>query len=107
MRKFFIALFALFFTLPAFATPAHWTCSNDQTVMYLVVDGSDGKFILFDNKGGFLGSSTFTKQTTDSGNPFFYAEIGTAAIGVTRVSETAMVLAIARGGEVITKMDCQ
>lgn len=106
MRKFLLALVALFFTLPAAAEVAHWTCSNDQTVMYLIVDAADGKFILFDSDGVFLGNSTFVETKTDKGTNFFYATIGGTAIGAMKVGEKTLVLAVTKGSEAVTKFEC-
>jgi hypothetical protein len=106
MRKFIVALVGLLFTLPAFAEVAHWTCSNEQTVLYLVVDGSDGKFILFDNKGAFVGSSNFVETKTDKGTNFFYAEINGTALGAIKVDTNTLVLAVTKTGQAVSKFEC-
>lgn len=99
MRKFLIGLAALLFTSPVFASVDHWTCSNDTTVMYFILDTSDGTFMLFDSGGEFLASSKFTsKEKTDNGVVFLYSEVNDKlAIGVSR-SQNNLVLAVARAG---------
>ena len=86
MRKLFIGLTAFLFALPAFAGLDHWTCSNDNTVMYMVVNTDEGTFHLWDDRGQFLASAKFTDTgTTKNGTSFLAAELDNGvAIGVAK-----------------------
>ncbi len=96
MRKLLIGLVALFFTLPAFASLDHWTCSNDTTVMFMALDTSDGQFVLWDDKGQFLAAAKFTEAgETKDGTPFLAAELENGvAVGIAKSGNT-VILAIA------------
>lgn len=109
MRKLLIGFLALFFTLPAFASVDHWTCSNEQTVMYLVLDTDDGNFMLWDDQGQFLVGAKFTGTAkTKSGTPFLVAELdGGTMIGMAK-DENRLILAITKDGgdTAIAKFTC-
>jgi len=107
MRKFLIALTALFFTMPAFAAVDHWTCSNENTVMYLIMDTDTPAFTLFDDKGAFLVSAKFEGQEkTPDGNPFLYANFEGFSVGIAKGGNNTLILALAdeKGG---VKFICQ
>lgn len=95
MRKLLIGLTALFLTTPAFAGLDHWTCSNDQTVMFMVLNTEDGSFHLWDDKGQFLAGAKFTDSgKTKNGTPFLAAELDNGvAVGVAKQGNT-LILAI-------------
>lgn len=97
MRKFLIGLVALLFTAPAFASLDHWTCSNDTTVMFMVLNTDEGSFHLWDDKGAFLASAKFTERSeTKDGIPFAAAELENGVmIGIAKTSDNKMILAIA------------
>jgi hypothetical protein len=97
MRKFLLTLIGLFFTLPAVAQPTLWVCSNETTVLYMVVEATSADFFMFDSKGQSLGSSTFTKEKTDKGTEFFFGTIGTTGIGAMRLDETHVALIVSNG----------
>ena len=74
MRKFLIGLAALLATAPAFASLDHWTCSNEQTVLFMVLNTDEGSFHLWDDRGGFLAAAKFIeKGQTKNGVPFLVA----------------------------------
>jgi hypothetical protein len=94
MRKFLIGLVGLFFTLPAFASLDHWTCSNEQTVLYMALNTDEGNFVLWDDKGGFLTAAKFTDAAkTPAGNTMLYAilENGTG-VGIAKSGENSIIL---------------
>lgn len=95
MRRFIVGLTALLFTLPAFAGLDHWTCSNDKTVMYMVLDTDEGVFHLWDDRGAFLASAKFTETgKTKQGLPFLAAELDDGvAVGVAKQGNT-LILAL-------------
>lgn len=107
MRKLLIGFLVFFFTLPAFASVDHWTCSNDQTVLYFILDTDAGNFMMFDDKGTFLAAAKFTSQEkSKDGTPYLYAEVTEdVAVGVAKVGEGAIVLAIVNGKETV-KFHC-
>lgn len=97
MRKFLIGLTALLFTAPAFASLDHWTCSNDTTVMFMVLNTDEGSFHLWDDKGAFIASAKFTERSeTKDGIPFAAAELENGVmIGVAKTNDNKLILAIA------------
>lgn len=98
MRKFLIGLTALFLSAPAFASLDHWTCSNDSTVLYFILDTDEGNFMMFDDQGGFLAAAKFTAvEKTKNGTPFMYAEVADdLAVGVSKAGDS-LVLALTNG----------
>lgn len=90
MNKFLVTLAALLFTSPAFAGLDHWTCSNDSTVMYMVLNTDDGNFHLWDDKGQFLAAAKFTDVgKTKNGTPFLAAELDNGvAVGIAKQGNT-------------------
>jgi hypothetical protein len=97
MRKLLIALTAFLISTPAFAALDHWTCSNDETVLFAVLDTDNAVIHLWDDRGGFLASAKFTeKGETDTGTPFLAAELPNgAAIGIAKQGNN-LILAIAK-----------
>lgn len=95
MRRFIVGLTALLFTLPAFAGFDHWTCSNDKTVMYMVLDTDNGAFHLWDDRGSHLASAKFTDTgETKNGTPFLAAELDNGImVGVAKQGST-LILAL-------------
>lgn len=106
MKKLFVTLAALFVTSPAFAGLDHWTCSNDSTVLYMVLNTDKGDFVLWDDKGQFLAASKFTdKSETPDGTPFLVAELDSGAmVGVAKV-DRSLVLAISKNSKT-TRFTC-
>lgn len=96
MKKLLVTLAALLFTSPAFAGLDHWTCSNDSTVLYMVLNTDEGDFHLWDDKGRFLAAAKFTEASkTKDGVPFLAAELENGTmVGVAKAGNT-LILAIA------------
>lgn len=102
MRKLLFGLIALFFTLPAIATPDHWTCSNNQTVLYMVLNTAENVFMLWDDKGEFLAAGSFTMlATTENGKKFAAAILENGVgIGVSKGEQpNTLILAISKDAE--------
>lgn len=96
---FLSALLLFTLTAPAMASVDHWTCSNDQTVMYMVLDTEDAKFFLWDDKGKYLAGAQFTDiGKTKDGIPFLSTTL-----------ENGVIVGVARRGDflilAITKKD--
>lgn len=98
MRKVLIGLVALFSTSPAFASIDHWTCSNDQTVMYMVLDTTDGVFMLWDSDGKFLAGAKFTGgNKTANGLSFLTAVLKNGlGVGIAKRGDN-LILAFTKG----------
>lgn len=110
MRKFLIGLVGLFFTLPAFASLDHWTCSNETTVMYMVLDTNEGAFHLWDDRGGFLVAAKFTDVSkTPDGKPFLFAFLENGAgVGIAKTGDDKIILALTDPkGKAAGKFLCQ
>lgn len=107
MRNLLIGLTALFLTSPAFASVDHWTCSSDNTVLYLVLDTSDGNFMLWDDRGQFLAAAKFTEAgKTKNGTPFLAAELDNGtAVGIAKQGST-LVLAISAPNNEAARFTC-
>jgi hypothetical protein len=110
MRKFLIALVGLLFTLPVLAQPVHWTCSNDQTVLYMVVEPNNNLFFMFDDHGTFVASSTFAPEERN-GIHYYYAEMNTAhgktAIAVAGTGkENSLIMVLTDASLKVVKMEC-
>ncbi len=108
MRKFLIGLVALFFTMPAFASLDHWTCSNDSTVMYMVLDTDNGSFHLWDDRGGFLAAAKFTEASkTASGTPFLVAVLENGmGVGVAKAGNNLILAFTDENGKAAGKFLC-
>ena len=109
MKKLFVTLAALLFTLPAFAGLDHWTCSNDQTVMFMALNTDEGTFVLWDDKGQFLAAAKLTIESkTKDGVPFLAAELDNGLmVGVAKTGDT-LILAIASDAKTTaTRFTCQ
>lgn len=100
MNKLVTFFALLLFSLPTFASMDHWTCSNEQTVMYFILDTDGGDFMIFDDNGTFLAASRFSHvEKTKNGTPFMYAEIDDKlAIGITK-RDGNIILALVNGKE--------
>jgi hypothetical protein len=96
MNKLLVSLALLLLPLTSFAQVNHWICSNEESVLYFILDTDEGNFMMFDDKGGFLAASKFTSQEkTKDGTPFLYGEVSDKlAVGVTRDGDY-LVLALA------------
>jgi hypothetical protein len=109
MKKLLVTLAALLFTSPAFAGLDHWTCSNETTVLFMVLNTDEGSFHLWDDKGLFLASAKFTeKSQTKDGIPFLAAELDNGTmVGVAKSGNT-LILAIASDAKTqATRFTCQ
>jgi len=95
------------------ARPVHWTCSNEQDVLYMTVDVAIGEFTLYTDKGAFIGTSRFTKQTADNGAEFFYGELknqvhGTVGIAIKGAADGKLALAVIDGESAKpVEMECE
>lgn len=109
MKKILFALIATLAAFPAFAGLDHWTCSNDQTVMFMALNTDEGTFVLWDDKGQFLAASKFTIESkTKDGIPFLAAELDNGTmVGVAKTGNT-IILAIASDAKTTaTRFTCQ
>ena len=108
MNKFIATLALLFFSLPAFASLDHWTCSNETTVMYMVLDTSEGSFHLWDDKGGFLAAAKFTDSSkTSNGTPFLVATLENGVgVGVAKVNNNLILAFTDEKGKAAGKFLC-
>ena len=96
MRKLLIALTALFLPFTAMANLDHWTCSNETSVVYLIMDTDAGAFTLFNADGGHLVSAKFEgRDTTPDGIPFLYAHFEKFTVGVSKGKNNTLILALA------------
>ena len=98
MNKF-IALFALLFlSLPATAQIDHWTCSNDSTVLYFILDTDAGNFMMFQDTGAFLAAAKFTSmEKAKDGTPFLYAEVTSELAVAVSKADRGLILALSNG----------
>ena len=107
MNKLITFLAALLVTSPAFASIDHWTCSNDQTVLYFILNTEAGDFLLFDNNGQFLAASKFTqKETTKKCIPFLVADLGTTMVAVAKNGDNSLILAVTNSKNEPVKFLC-
>jgi len=106
MNKFISLCALLLFSLPTFASIDHWTCSNDQTVLYFILDTDEGSFMMFDDKGIFIATAKFTSvEKTRSGTPFMYVELDNdVSIGVTKQGSNLVIAFI--NGKDVAKFIC-
>ena len=108
MRKLLIGMVALLATSPAFASLDHWTCSNDKTVMYMVIDTDAGSFHLWDDRGGFLAAAKFTESAkTDNGTPFLAAILENGmGVGVAKVNNNLILAFTDSNGKAAGRFLC-
>jgi hypothetical protein len=109
MKKLLVTLAALLFTSPVFAGLDHWTCSNETTVLFMVLNTEDGNFVLWDDKGQFLAAAEFTEASkTKDGVPFLAAQLDNGTmVGVAKSGNT-LILAIASDAKTqATRFTCQ
>lgn len=101
MRKLLFGLITLFASFTATASVDHWTCSNDATVLYLVLDTNGGSFMLWDDKGQYLaGAKLSVVNKTPDGIPFAAAQLENGvAIGIAKGRDKTLILAIAKNTE--------
>jgi hypothetical protein len=71
--------------------------------MYFILDTDAGNFMIFDDKGGFLAAAKFTSQEkTKDSIPYLYAEVADdLAVGVAKVRDGVIVLALTNGKETV------
>lgn len=96
MNRFLGILLGALLAFPAVASVDHWTCSNEQTVMFMVLDTDAGTFILWDDKGQFLATAKFSKQAhTKDGKAFAVAELSDGVlVGVAKADDGSLVLGL-------------
>jgi hypothetical protein len=90
-----VLLSALTALLPGVATAelVHWTCSNNTTVLYMLLDTKSGGIQLFSDRGVFIGQSTFTEVKKVGGkDAAFGASIDSVAIAVLKKTPDKIVL---------------
>ncbi len=109
MKKLFAAVIVLAtLASPVKATPSLWTCSNLETVLYLVVD-VDNKmsYTIFSSDGGAMAVAHFKVQRTKDGNEFLLSELSNGvAVGLIQGKGRTMILGISRSNDPIVKFDC-
>lgn len=73
---------------------AHWTCSNELTVLYFVI-GNNNEFLLFTDTGSLLVKARFGKpEQLNNGTWMYYAESGKTGIAAAKVGDGRVILAI-------------
>lgn len=101
MNKFIATLALLFLSTPTLASVDHWTCSNDKTVLYFILDTAEGKFMMFDDGGRFLAAAKFTSmEKTKDGTPFLYSEVTSNLSVAVAKAPNGLKLALTNGKEV-------
>lgn len=93
MRKFLLALVAFFFTVPAFAAPSLWLCSNSSASVFLMI-GYSLEFYMFDKNGGFMATGSFTTVEPAAGFAFQYAEVNGIGMGLRKMNDGSVVLVL-------------
>lgn len=100
MNKFIATLALLFLSFSASAQIDHWTCSNDSTVLYFILDTDAGNFMMFEDTGAFLAAAKFTSmEKTKDGTPFLYAEVTSDLAVAVSKADKGLVLALSNGKE--------
>lgn len=96
MNKIFSFILAALFATTANAVPEHWVCSNDTSVMYLVLDPTDGTFMLWNDTGQFLAAAKLTSKTVaPNGIPVLIARLeNDTLIGIARTKDSEITIAI-------------
>jgi hypothetical protein len=92
VKRILLCALALF---PVIATAdlVHWTCSNDTTVLFMLLDTKSGGVQLFTDTGAFLGQSAFTQTTKiNDKDVAFGARIDTVSLAILKKDETTIVL---------------
>lgn len=73
---------------------AHWTCSNELTVLYFVI-GNNNEFLLFTDTGSLLVKARFGKpEQLKNGTWMYYAEAGKTGIAAAKIDDGRVILAI-------------
>jgi hypothetical protein len=90
------------------AQPSLWTCSNDNTVLYVVLDMQNNMaYAMFDDKGVVLAMAHFTKKKTKEGYDFLYSALTNGvSVGLITAGKDKLVMGLTREKEGVVKFDC-
>jgi hypothetical protein len=94
MRKFIAAAALSLAAFTAQAEPSLYGCQGSGDGLFFVISPETGEFMIFDHNGSWVNRGQFSRESTDTGVPYFFAVVGNSSIGWTKLNNNVWRLVI-------------